>query len=209
MSDLEAGRFPLLLPDSLESEQRSLYWTILGGERASGSLPLADEHGSLRGPFNALLYVPDLGAVVERLGSVLRFSSGLAARTRELVICTVAAHWDSRFEWYAHRQVACEVGVTSEELRSIRRGLLPESVSGDEAAALRLAHALLRDRIVSRGIYDEVSRRNGLEAMVELCVLVGYYQLLAGVLATGNIPAPEDDLCVDSESQPEATEDST
>ena len=181
-----------LTPPALRPDQQRLYDSIVDGPRAAGPFSLADRQHRLRGPFNALLHTPGLGAAVEQLGAALRFQGGVPDRTRELVICAVAAHWDSAFEWYAHSRIAVGVGVRPDELRSVRAGRVPESLSPAELVAMRFASALLRDRRVERRLFDEVVEHHGETGLVELSLLVGYYQLLAGVLAADDVPAPED-----------------
>ncbi|HEX2176615.1 MAG TPA: carboxymuconolactone decarboxylase family protein [Nocardioidaceae bacterium] len=193
MSD-HAGRLPLLAPETLDPDQRALYDAILGGPRGTGPFSVADDRGRLQGPFNALLHTPGIGAAVERLGAVLRFDGTLDDRTRELVICAVAAHWGSDYEWYAHSRMARASGVSAAELESLRGRTIPDGLTRAEDAAMRLATALLRDRTVDAGVYHDAAEHQGPGRIVELCALVGYYQLLAGVLAAADVPAPADEI---------------
>lgn len=180
----------MLDPADMDAAQRSVYEAVAGGPRADGPFRTTDEQGHLLGPFNALLYAPAVGEVLQRLGSVLRFEGTLPARTRELVVCAVAGHWDSDYEWYAHSRVALTVGVTPEELGAVSRGQAPAGLSPAEDAALRLAFALLRDGRVDGVVHADVTAHHGHPGVVELCVLVGYYQTLAGLLAAMDVPAP-------------------
>lgn len=186
------GRLPLLSPDELDPQQREVYEGIAGGPRAGGPFRVADDEGHLLGPFNAMLHAPAVGSALQRLGATLRFSTDLPDRTRELVICAVGAHWDSDYEWYAHSRVARRVGIDEAELDGVRRGRVPGSVSAAESSALRLTHALLRDRAVGEDLFADVVEHHGRSGLVELCALVGYYQLLGGVLAAADVPAPAD-----------------
>lgn len=186
------GRLPLLAPADLDDEQRAVHEAIAGGRRAGGPFRLADDEGHLLGPFNAMLHAPVIGDAVQRLGAALRFAGQLPARTRELVICAVAAHWGSEYEWYAHERVARGVGVTTGELERLRVGELPADLAAPEQAALLFTHALLRDRAVDDELYDVVRAHYGHAELVELSVLVGYYQMLAGLLAAADVPAPQD-----------------
>jgi 4-carboxymuconolactone decarboxylase len=186
------GRLPLLEPGVLDAAQRDLYASIAQGPRALGPFSIVDSAGRLAGPFNALLHSPAIGSAVEQLGAALRFGGDLDARTRELVICTVAAHWESAYEWYAHERVAREVGVRAAELEAVRAGGVPDGLPAAEAAALALASALLRERTVRPELYDLVVDHHGPSGLVEICTVVGYYQLLAGLLAAADVGVPED-----------------
>ena len=172
-------------------------WLGLSGRRG-GALSEAPDAtprpGRLRllGPFNALLYAPGIGDAVQRLGAALRFEGSLPARTRELVGCAVAAHWESGYEWYAHSRMARAAGVSDEELDQVRQGATPAGLAPEDSAALRLAGALLRDRAVDEAGYADAVTRHGEAPGAEIALLVGYYQALAGLLATVDVPAPVD-----------------
>lgn len=186
------GRLPLLRPADLDDAQRSVHDAVAGSPRASGPFRVVDDEGRLLGPFNALLHCPAIGQAVQQVGGALRFGGALPARTRELVICTVAAHWGSEYEWYAHSRVAVQVGVSPAELDEVRAGQVPEPIDPADEAALRLTRALLRDRVVADETYAHARTHHGDAGVVELCVLVGYYQLLAGLLAAVDVGAPGD-----------------
>ena len=187
-----AGRFPLLTPDALTDAQRALYDAVAGPPRANGPFLVVDDEGHLAGPFNALLYSPDIGQAVQALGAALRFGGSLSDRTRELVICAVAAELKSDYEWYAHSRVALSVGISPAELESVRAGQIPDAVGPDERATLSLAISLLRDGVVSAEVHAEVLKYLGHPGVAELAVLVGYYQTLAGLLAAADVRAPLD-----------------
>lgn len=187
------GRFPLLEPSQLDGAQRSLYASITDSPRKDGPFLLVDEDGRLAGPFNAMLHSPAIGEALQSLGSSLRFGGHLPARSRELVICLVAATLDSDYEWYAHSRVAREVGVDPGELAALRRGEVPHSLSAAEGAALELAAALLRGGRIDDEVHARALPHLGHTGLTELAVLVGYYQTLAGLLAVGAVPAPAQD----------------
>lgn len=188
-----SDRLPLLDPAGLDASQRRIYDAVASGPRAAAPFRTTDEQGRLLGPFNALLYAPVVGDAVQRLGSALRFESSLPARTRELVVCAVAGHRDSEYEWYAHSRVARGVGVTPQELEALRGGRTPPGLSPAEDAALGLASALLDERLVDDAVHSAAVAHLGQPGVVELCVLVGYYQMLAGLLAALDVPAPPDE----------------
>jgi 4-carboxymuconolactone decarboxylase len=186
-----AGRLPLLAPGELTPPQRGVYDEIAGGRRANGPFRVADEDGRLLGPFNALLYSPGVGDAVQRLGQALRFDGAVPSRLRELVICAVAAEWGSQYEWYAHSRVALGTGLTTEQLATIRAGEEPDGLDLAEHAALAMTRALLRTHEVPEPIYRRAAAELGQAGAVEVAILVGYYQLLAGLLATCDVGAPE------------------
>ena len=186
----DGGRFPLLAPGALDDEQLALYNTIAGPPRAGGPFLVVDDDGHLAGPFNALLYAPRIGHAVQALGAALRFGGKLPSRTRELVICAVAAERCSAYEWYAHSRVALTVGITATELDNLRGGFVPAELPDDERSALTFTAALLNGRAVSAADHAAALEHHGHEGVTELSILVGYYRALSGLLAAGDVGAP-------------------
>jgi 4-carboxymuconolactone decarboxylase len=167
------------LPAALDDEQRALYDAIVGGPRAQGPqhFALTRDDGSLRGPFDALLLTPAVGAALQEVGAAIRYRTHLSDRAREIAILLVAARWDSDFERGAHEPIARALGMTDAELAAIRA----EDVSGfdaDEAVVARTALALL-DGDLDEERWAEASTSLGHPVIFELTTLVGYYSTLA------------------------------
>jgi alkylhydroperoxidase family enzyme len=191
------ARIPKLAPSSLDPEQRSLYDAIAGGRRAQGPqlFRLTDEAGRLEGPFNAFLLQPRLGAALQALGSSVRYDTGLDDRCREIAILTVAAHWHSDFEWYAHEPVARAAGLTTPELAAIRAApddpAAPATLSVLEAVVARTTTALLTRGDLTDPEYRTATDHLGPDGLFELLTLVGYYVTLALQLRVFRVPAPD------------------
>lgn len=183
-------RLPLLPKDALNEAQLRLHENLVGGKRAKvpRKLPLENQDGSLNGPFNVLLYKPELGDLVQKLGNLLRFESDLSGPLREAAILTVAQHWRSDYEWFAHSIIAEKEGVSAEAIAAIKDGHAP----GDEELALvhRLVSEFLRNARVSDATYDAAAARFGKAATVELTILVGYYCIISGVLNVFEVDMP-------------------
>jgi alkylhydroperoxidase family enzyme len=186
------ARIPKLAPSALDAEQRSLYDAIAGGRRAQGPqlFRLTDEAGRLEGPFNAFLLQPRLGAALQALGSSVRYDTGLDARCREIAILTVAAHWHSDFEWYAHEAVARAAGLTTPELAAIRAAS-PDVLPAREAVVARTTTALLTRGDLTDPEYRTATDHLGPDGLFELLTLVGYYVTLALQLRVFRVPAPD------------------
>lgn len=167
-------------PDRLGAEARDLYDAIIRGPRASGPqhFALTREDGGLNGPFNAFLLSPRLGRALQALGAAIRYEGTLAPRTREIAILTVAAAWGSAFERDAHEAVGRSVGLTEDELGTLRAGRIPSFDDEHEAACARLAHAMTQGD-VSDELWHEDAGLVGVETVFELTTLVGYYATLA------------------------------
>jgi 4-carboxymuconolactone decarboxylase len=185
-------RLPALAPADLDDEQRALYDAIAGGPRAAGPrlFALTDAEGRLNGPFNAMLFAPEVGTALQELGAAIRYRSSLTARIREMAILAVAAHWDSAFERYAHEAVGQAAGLTDDELRSLRDGEPPRLDDPTEEAALDVVRALLADGDIAEPLFRRAVSLIGNQAVVELTSLVGYYATLALQLRVFRVGLP-------------------
>jgi 4-carboxymuconolactone decarboxylase len=197
-----AARIPKLEPAALDEDQRALYDAIAGGRRAQGPqlFRLADSEGRLEGPFNAFLLQPRLGSALQALGSSVRYDTGLDDRCREIAILSVAAHWESEFEWYAHEAVGRSVGLSDADLTAIRDGRYteltaardgrPAALAAREAVVARTTAALAARGDLSDAEYREAVDHLGTPGLFELLTLVGYYATLALQLRVFRVPAP-------------------
>jgi 4-carboxymuconolactone decarboxylase len=189
----EEPRLPELAPSAFTDEQRAVYNAITGGPRGSGPqlFQLVDGEGALTGPFNAFLLQPQVGGLLQALGSALRYQTSLSDRAREIAILVVAVHWESAFEWYAHEAVGRHVGLSDAELDCLRRHDYDELANPDERLVARTTH-----RLVAAGDLDLVAYREAVDSfgpavLFELLTLVGYYATLALQLRVFRVATPE------------------
>jgi len=185
-------RLPALAPAEFDDKQRALYDAIAGGPRAAGPrlFALTDAGGRLNGPFNAMLFAPEVGGALQELGAAIRYRSSLPPRIREMAILAVAAHWDSAFERYAHEAIGRATGLTDGELRSLRDGGPLRLDDPAEQAALGVVRALLADHDVADPLFQRAVSLIGNQAVVELTSLVGYYAMLALQLRVFRVGLP-------------------
>jgi 4-carboxymuconolactone decarboxylase len=184
------GRLPWLRPEELSDEQRELYEAIVSGPRVTrGSRSaVCDSEGRLRGPFNALLFMPGTGMALQELGVQLRFDSTLTDRQREIATLLTAIHNRSEGEIKTHRRLAGEIGLSADALFALEQGHSLEMFSKDEEVTVRLTRSLLIEGDISDALHFEATELLGTEAVCELVVLVGYYSLLAMHLRVWRVP---------------------
>lgn len=187
-------RLERLVESDLDAQRRALYRQIAEGDRASSHFfPLRDAAGSLQGPFDLMLRVPDVGSPLQELGAAIRFGTRLGERERELLILRVAIVMDSEFEWYAHAPAGIHAGLTDDELAALRAGGY-EPQNPVEQQLLLLCDALLVHAELEGGEYAQLIRILGVEQVLEVIVLVGYYRMLAqmmSVFGIGASPVPD------------------
>ena len=185
-------RLEQLTLDILEPEQRDLYDTIVGS-RTGSTLPgrVVDEDGNLQGPFNAMLHYPELGLPLQELGGVLRFRGLLSPRARELVILTVAASWESEFEWWAHVRIGKHIGLTDDEIDAVRTSGPLALDDPAEQSAVDVARAATTRGDLDDDEYARAQDALGDRMLIEVLTLVGYYSLLALQMRVHRVPLPE------------------
>lgn len=139
--------------------------------RRGGSVPL---------PFSRMLDLPDLAAAVAAVGEEIRFRAPLPARVREFLTLATAAACGCEYEWNYHSPLAAEAGLTETEIAGARDATVPLD---DVLAACRE----LVVQIMAEKPDDVVPPQWPLdrEALLNAVVLVGYYRLLASILAVG------------------------
>ncbi len=186
------SRLPKLDPAELDDAQRVLYEEIVGGRRAAGGrpFPLTDDRGGLEGPFNGFLLQPVVGDRLQALGGAVRFETGLTDRCREIAILTVAVHWESDFEWYAHEAVGRSVGLDDDDLAAIRSGDTTHWADPVERSVATAALDLVGRGDLDDQTYDDVIAALGRSRLFELLVVVGYYSMLALQLRVFRVPLP-------------------
>ncbi len=143
-----------------------------------------------RGPWIPLLRSPDVLTRARSMGDYLRYESALPPRLSELVILLVAREWTQHYEWYAHRDIALEAGLSLETVGAIAAGRYPDDLKEDETVIYDFCIELMREKEVSDTNYSRVFERFGERGVIDTVGIVGYYTLLAMVMNTARTPLP-------------------
>ncbi|MBO4208538.1 carboxymuconolactone decarboxylase family protein [Micromonospora echinofusca] len=185
-------RLRRLRPGTLDAAQRRLYDAIVAGPRAQTAavLPVTDADGGLEGPFNPLLYSPELGMAVQRVGAQIRAGLSLTNRERELVTLRCAVLCHSRYEIEAHSRLAVASGVTPAELEALIGSRLPEPLVDRDRLLLALGSAVVTGGGLDDHLYTQAVRALGERAVVEIVLLAGYYVMLAALLDAFRVAPP-------------------
>jgi 4-carboxymuconolactone decarboxylase len=187
------GRVQWFRPDELDEDARELYDAITSGPRAAGprNSSLTGASGQLAGPFNAMLLTPRLGNALQALGAAVRYQTSLGARARELAILSVARDAKSDFEWNAHATIGYAAGLTIEEVTALFEGREIPTLSDNEQWVVRVVRTLLDRRDLTDAEFAEANDALGRETLMELIVLVGYYNTLALSMRVWRVPLAE------------------
>ncbi len=187
-----------LRPEQLDEAQRRLYDAVLASPRGQGGARrlIQREDGSLTGPFDAWLRSPVLGEHLERVGMALRTDTVLPAAARETAVLVVARAWSADFEWWVHGLVARGEGVSPAAIEAIGQGRRPAFEDPACQAAHDVAHALVARRRLDAPTLERAREVLGERALVEVITLVGFYQLVSGILESFHPPGPSAELPV-------------
>lgn len=124
----------------------------------------------------------------------LRFASRLMPfgtldrRDAELVILRVGWNCRCRYEWGQHVAIGLRAGLTAEEIARVALG--PEARGWDsrQAVLLQATDELHRDRVVSAPTWRILASHFDPAQLIEVTMLVGHYEMLAGVLNSVGLP---------------------
>lgn len=111
----------------------------------------------------------------------------LPATTREKIILRVAWNCRSRYEWAQHLQLAQKAGVPDNEILQVAQ---PASqLSNAYLAALMAAcDSLCAKQAISNSAWAVLAAAHSEKELMEILVLVGHYEMVAGVLINANVP---------------------
>jgi 4-carboxymuconolactone decarboxylase len=186
---MKRGRLDWYHPAELNPDQLSLYEQITGRfSGASRPTPLTDPEGRLEGPFNVMLTSPSLGAALNGVGNTLRFPGTLPRAVFETIVLVVGAERAAEYEWYAHRPLAERAGVEQAAIAAVRRGDYEAALTGPLAALVR---ATLDHKQPPAEAVAAVEADYGVAGVTEVVAAVAYYDLIAALLRTWDIPLPE------------------
>ena len=173
-------RFPTLTPETMTPDQKRVADAIQSGPRGSG----------LRGPFNALLQSPELCDLVQRVGAYVRFESSIPARLNEMAIIMAGRKWTAQYEFYAHRRLALEAGLSPAIADAIAANQRPTGMAKDEEMVYEFVSQLLTTGQVSDAAFRPVKEAFGDRGVIDLVGAVGYYSLVSMTLNVAQVPLP-------------------
>ena len=114
-------------------------------------------------------------------GRLMPFGT-LPRRDTELVILRVAVNCGNDYEWGHHVALGRRAGLTPEQIERVGEGPQAGGWSARERALLRAVDELGADHVVSDETWAELRVTYSERQLIELCLLAGHYEMLAGTL---------------------------
>lgn len=172
-------RLTKLSVEEMPEEQRRMYEELIANQR-----------GSVRGPFGVWLRSPELVDHMRNFFEFLQQRTSLPPRLRELAILLTVRFWEARYAWNAHEPQALHAGLGPEVISAIGRGERPAFLQPDEAVVFDLCTELQDQHEVSNATYRAAVELLGESGAVESIALIGFYTTVSMTVKAFRIPVP-------------------
>jgi 4-carboxymuconolactone decarboxylase len=143
------------------------------------------------GPFEPLMYSPQVMSQARAMGDYLRYKSAIGNTLTELTILITAREWAQDYEWSVHYPIALKAGIRQEVADAIGVGRRPATMSADEAIVYDYASELLKDKRISDATFERAKSRFGSRGVVDMTGIVGYYTFIAMQLNAAQYQPPK------------------
>jgi alkylhydroperoxidase family enzyme len=113
----------------------------------------------------------------------------LSPADRELLILRAARNCGSDYEWAHHAKLGEGVGLSAELIAGIAEAEPAETLDRRQHSLVRACDELHRDRRITDSTWAELSEWLFDAQLIELCMVVGHYEMLAMTLnSLGTVP---------------------
>ena len=144
---------------------------VLGAATGGGPPNIFTTLGRHRGLFRKWL----------RFASALMPGGVLPREESELLILRTAHNCGCEYEWHHHARLARAAGLSADEVERVRRDT-DDAWSPRRAAMLTAADELHANRNISNDTWSRLTEFLSDVELIELCLLVGHYEMLAMTL---------------------------
>lgn len=178
------------------TDDRARVAPLAPGERDERQAALVARAGGELGVFTTLVRNTDVFADYLPFGERLLYRSTVDPWVRETLILRVAWRCRAPYIWSHHEAIGTSAGLTGDDLVALAGGTV-EGADPLRALAIRVADELVTGHRLSDTTWRELAERYPAEQVIEVCMLVGSYVMLAGTLNTLGVqiedgyPVPE------------------
>ena len=132
--------------------------------------------------FAMMGHSPGALKAVASVGEHVRFHSVLDEVLREMVICTVSQEVGNFYEWCHH------IHRMPDDMRDAVGTPAAEDLPAPRGPALRFSRLVANNETVDDALIEEIRASLGDQGLVDLTVMVGYYQLIGTFCTTLHVP---------------------
>ncbi|MCW2285193.1 4-carboxymuconolactone decarboxylase [Rhodoblastus acidophilus] len=159
-------------PAKLPAPARALFDAIADKRKARGQ--------GFGGPYTALFNHPELARRVEELGFYLKFEGALPRPVYQFIVLSVAHATGAGFEWHDHVEHARAAGLSAELIDAIGAGRT-ETLPPPYALLAEILARTMAWRAVPEEMQTRAAAQWGVEGLVEIVVVCGFYQMFAAI----------------------------
>ena len=171
-------------PGKLSPDDRAIYERMVAKRKAQGA--------GFGGPYAALMNHPQLCERIESLGYYLKFEGHLPREVYQFVVLSVAQKTGAAFEWVDHIKHAEAAGVPQTIIAALQRDESLENIAPEPFGVVaKLLDATLAWKDIPQAVQDEAIERFGVEGLVEIVVLSGFYQMFSAINQGFGVALPE------------------
>ena len=158
--------------------------------------PLRRPDGTELNIFATLARHPKVFKRWSAFGGTLLYSGELPARERELLILRTGYLCRAPYEWGQHVEIGLAAGLTDEEIARVAVGPDAPGWSDEDATLLRAADELHADSRIGDDTWRSLAHRWDEQQLIEVCMVVGQYHLVAFALNSLGVEPESDDFPV-------------
>jgi 4-carboxymuconolactone decarboxylase len=148
--------------------------------------------GQIRGPHSILLHSPALAQHVLGLGNYFRPNPVVKSPEKELAIITGVREREALYVWAAQVGAARRGGLSEEAIAVVKERRDPSALPADQAAIVTYVRQLFTKNRVDQKVFDALKDRYGVQWLIEMTAIVGYYGMLSGVVNAFEVSPPPD-----------------
>ena len=154
---------------------------------------LKRQRGRLDGLYGTLTLHRGLAEMMLEVGRFYRTAAVVPDRQREAATLAVATETRCAYVWSKHEPTARSAGLPQPAIEALRAGRhdAPE-LSPEDRDAVAVALAALALESIPAELQERAIATWGVEGLLELSVLAGVYRMIAGYLASIDVPLPDD-----------------
>ncbi len=154
---------------------------------------LRARRGRLDGLYGTLVLHRELAEMMLEIGRFYRTAATVPDRYREAATLAVATETRCAYVWSKHEPTARDAGLPQAAIEALRAARWDdaalEPLDRDAVAGARAALDLAS---IPADLQERIIAAWGVEGLLELSVLAGVYRMIAGYLASIDVPLPED-----------------
>jgi alkylhydroperoxidase family enzyme len=147
---------------------------------------LEQERGFVPNLYRALAHSPRLLEEFLRMGAAMRAPGALPSQLKELAVLRVAGLTSAETMRASHLADARASGLSDNAIEAIARGFV-EGLSPDQRAVIQFVDEVTRDVAASAAAWEAAAAFLTAEQLVELTLLVGFYNMVARFLLTAQV----------------------